>query len=250
MSHFRRAYVVLGLFFALFFLSPERAFAHDLEFDADMNEDGIINLSNPEGIKLGQIAGAIDDWNRKVLADPLVTGPIIVDVTGDGLYTEVRVNDVGGVDANFYARIQFYTQPDQLQISARFNDLPAEKRGSVIRHEFGHTRGHAHAEASYCDVSLMPNLGPCSTAGIPRITEVGPHDVVDESELWTGPNATHPVQNKCWKNSNTDDANGDGVCDNFGPPLADTDQEVFRGSPDILNKKPPEPPNPLDMLTE
>jgi hypothetical protein len=247
MLQFRRAYVVLGLLFALFFLSPERAFAHDLNFDADMNEDGIINLSNPEGIKPGLIADAIDDWNLKVLAAPLVTGPIIVDVTAAGLYSEVRVNDIGGVDANYYARVKWSTQPDQLQFSDRFNNLSAEKRASTTRHELGHTRGHAHTEASFCDVSVMPTLGTCNSAGVPRREDVGSHDVTDEVEMWFGTNATHPVKNKCWTNA---DANGDGVCDNFGPPSNDTDQEVLHGSPDILNNKPPEPPSPQDMLSE
>lgn len=247
MLHFRRAYVFVGLLCALLFLSSERAFAHDLKFDADMNEDGIINLSNPEGIKPGFIADAIDDWNLKVLADPLVTGPIIVDVTGTDLYTEVRVNDVGGVDANYYARVKWNTQPDQLQFSERFNNLSAEKKASTTRHELGHTRGHAHTEASFCDVSVMPTLATCNSAGVPRREDVGPHDVTDEVEMWFGPNATHPVKNKCWTNA---DANGDGFCDKFGPPSDDTDQEVLQGSPDILNKKPPEPPSPLDMLSE
>jgi hypothetical protein len=245
MLQFRRAYVVLGLLFALFFLSPERAFAHDLNFDADMNEDGIINLSNPEGIKPGLIADAIDDWNLKVLAAPLVTGPIIVDVTGDGLYTEVRVNDVGGEEANFYARVKWSTQPDQLQFSDRFNYLSAVSKGSTTRHELGHTRGHDHADESLCDKSVMPTLGTCNRAGVERRADVGPHDVTDEVEMWFGPNATHPVKNKCWTNADT---NGDEVCDNFGPPSGKTDQEVLKGSPDILNKKPPEPPSPRDML--
>ena len=247
MVHLRRAYVVLGFLFALFFLSPEEAFAHDLNFDSDMNEDGIINLSNPEGIKAGLIADAIEDWNLKVLTDPLVTGPIIVDVTGRSLYKEVRVNDVGGADANYFARIKWNVQPDQLQISDRFNNLSAVNKGSTIRHELGHTRGHEHADASFCGISVMPTLGTCNSAGEQRSADVGLHDVTDDVEMWFGPNATHPVKNKCWTNADT---NGDGVCDNFGPPSNDTDQNVLEGPPDILSKKPPDLPSPLDMLEQ
>lgn len=249
MSHLRRAHVILGLLLAFFFLSPGVAFAHEMDpmFDSDMNEDGIINLSNPEGIKPVLIASAIDDWNLKVLTDPLVTGPIIVDVTGTGLYTEVRVNDVGGQDANYFARIKWNVQPDQLQISDRFNNLSAVNKGSTIRHELGHTRGHEHADASFCDVSVMPALGTCNSADVPRSATVGSHDVTDDVKMWFGPNATHPVKNKCWTNA---DSNGDGICDKFGPPSNDTDLEVLQASPAILNQKPHEPPSSSDTLTQ
>ena len=102
--------------------------------------------------------------------------------------------------------------------------------------------GLAHNEA--CDSSVMPTWGFCRNNGTPRRTTVGPHDAEDRYAYWNSETPLYPVLNKCWTN---EDADGDGVCDRFGPPIlvppADLPQEA---RPEGVGTAPVEaPPKPV-----
>jgi Bacterial Ig-like domain len=225
--------VALGVTLLGLLLFPGVALAHDLGFDSDLDENGIVQFANPQGIRPGLFTAAIDDWNQKVLSSDIQKGPIIVDVTNNpGAFVEVIVDEQGGDAASFVARVVFTTHPDNIDLSARFADLPFEKRLGTVTHELGHTRGHAHTGVAYCSTSVMPTRGTCLNAGEVRLESVGSHDVSDTDALWYGPNATHPVRNKCWTNQ---DADGDGECDRYGPPpgeTAETDPGLPTDPPD------------------
>jgi hypothetical protein len=223
--------VALGVTLLGLLLFPGVALAHDLRprpFDSDLDENGIIQFANPHDIRPAVFTAAIDDWNQKVL-EGIQKGPIIADVTNNpGAFVEVIVDEQGGDGAPFVARTVFSTHPDNIDFSARFADLPFEKRLGTVTHELGHTRGFAHTGAAYCSTSIMPTRGTCLEVGEVRRESVGSHDVSDTDALWYGPDATHPVPNKCWTN---EDADGNGVCDRYGPPPAQ--MEKTRPGPPI-----------------
>ena len=189
------------------------AAAHPLGFESDITEDGVTSFCNPDRVRPGLFEEAISDWNSYASDNSL---PVVADVThNEGAFCELRAQRRGGDSANFFARVVFDAHPDALDISARFNDLPSGQEGATLRHELGHAAlGLAHNEL--CDSSVMPTRGFCRDAGTPRRGTVGPHDVEDRLAYWNGETAIYPIRNKCWTN---EDADGDGVCDRFGPPL-------------------------------
>jgi hypothetical protein len=192
------------------------AFAHLPEppegrpFESDINEDRIINFCNPQQIKPALFEEAISDWNSSTNG----ALPRIVDVTDNAdRFCELQPDLQGGDSASYRAQVTWNNHPDNLDISPRFNDLPENQKGATIRHELGHALGLDHNEM--CSSSIMPTLRFCDRNNTPRLTTVGPHDVADINDYWNGANAIYPVRNKCWTNK---DENGDGVCDDYGPP--------------------------------
>src|SRR5215210_5740730 len=209
----RTIFLVASMSLALV-LASGVAFAHPLDprFDSDLTEDGIINFCNPHQLNSALFEEAISDWNSYAADDSL---PRIVDVTDNaGAFCELKADAQGGESAPYRAQVDFQVHPDNLDISARFNNnLSADDKGATLRHELGHALGLDHNEM--CSSSIMPTLQFCDANGTPRRTTVGPHDVADLDAYWNGARAIYPVHNKCWTN---EDANGDGVCDTYGPP--------------------------------
>jgi hypothetical protein len=191
------------------------AAAHPLEpkpFESDITQDKIINFCNPDAITPVLFGEAISDWNSYALDN---SAPVIVDVTAsEGAFCELRPDRKGGDSADYLAQVDFNAHPDSLDISNRFADLERDQRGATLRHELGHAAmGLNHNEK--CAKSVMPTLEFCDKKGTPRSLTVGPHDATDRLEYWNGATALYPIPNKCWTNK---DADGDGVCDRFGPP--------------------------------
>ena len=211
----KRVIVLLASLALALALYNGAAFAHPLEFESDLTEDGIVNFCNPEQIKPGLFEDAIADWNSYATDNSF---PSVVDVTGNvGAFCELRADAHGGDSAGYIARVVFTVHPDNLDLSTRFNDLSATQKGATLRHELGHAvvgLDHNHL----CSSSIMPTLRYCNENGTPRRMTVGPHDVSDRSEYWNSGNPPlYPWHNKCWTN---EDADGDGLCDRYGPPTA------------------------------
>jgi hypothetical protein len=199
------------------------ATAHPLNFESDLTEEGLVNFCNPDQVKPGLFEQAIWDWNSYAADGSL---PRVVDVTGnEGAFCELRADVQGGDEADYVARVVFNRHPDNLDISARFNDLPVTQRGATLRHELGHAVvGLGHNEM--CRSSIMATILFCRNNDTPRITTVGPHDVADRAEYWSGTTPIYPIHDKCWTN---EDADGDGVCDRYGPrPGMDVDGSPTR----------------------
>ncbi len=184
-------------------------------FESDISEDSIVNVCNPDDLRPVRVAKAIQQWNA-------VTAqwgkPTLRDVTGTGEFCEVTVemwNDEGG-QADFYARLKFEKHPDRLQISNRFEELTPQQRQAVITHEFGHTLGLAHlpADENSCANSVMTTITECQSVGVERRFRPGDYDEAELHKYWVEEHL-YPRPNKCWTN---EDADGNGVCDHFGPP--------------------------------
>ena len=190
------------------------AAAHPLEpkpFESDITQDKIINFCNPDTIRPVLFGEAISDWNSYAVDN---SAPVIVDVTdSEGAFCELRPDRQGGDLADYFAHVDFHAHPDSLDISNRFADLERDQRGGTLRHELGHAMGLNHNEM--CAKSVMPTLEFCDKKGTPRSLTVGPHDATDRLEYWNGATTLYPIPNKCWTD---EDADGDGVCDRFGPP--------------------------------
>jgi hypothetical protein len=208
----RRAIVLVASMALALVLLSGAAFAHPLEFESDLTEDGIINFCNPEQLKPGHFEEAITDWNFYAADDSL---PRVVDVTGnEGAFCELRADAQGRDGANYFARAVFNVHPDNLDISTRFNDLSGAQKRATLRHELGHAVvGLDHNQM--CSSSIMPTWQFCRNDDTPRRTTVGPHDAEDRNEYWNGATRIYPMREKCWTN---EDADGDGVCDVHGPP--------------------------------
>jgi hypothetical protein len=190
------------------------AFAHPLNFESDLSEDGIVNFCNPEQIRPALFAVAISDWNSYASDNSF---PSVVDVTGNvGAFCELRADAQGGDSAGYFARVVFNAHPDNLDLSTRFNDLSADQKGATLRHELGHAVvGLGHNQL--CSSSIMPTIRFCNESETPRRTTIGPHDAANRSEYWDAETGIYPWPDKCWTN---EDANGDGVCDRYGPPIS------------------------------
>ena len=188
------------------------AFAHPLQFESDLSENGKINFCNPEQLRPVLFQEAISDWNSYAADNSL---PRIVNVTDNpDAFCELRADAQGGDLAGYYARVVFAVHPDNLDISTRFNDLSLAQKGATLRHELGHAAvglDHNHL----CSSSVMAPLRYCIDNGTPRRATVGPHDVADRDDYWNAATSIYPIHDKCWTNA---DADGDGVCDLHGIP--------------------------------
>ena len=191
------------------------AAAHPLDppFESDITQDKIINFCNPDPVRPGLFRQAISDWNSYAVDNSV---PVIVDVTdSEGAFCELRPEWQGGDSAPYLAQVDFRTHPDDLDLSEGFKGLERDQEGATLRHELGHAAvGLGHNEM--CAESIMPTWEFCRDNGTPRRATVGPHDAEDRLAYWNGPTAIYPRPNKCWTN---EDADRNGVCDRFGPPL-------------------------------
>jgi hypothetical protein len=216
--------LVVVLVFALAALiAPKEGLAHPLGFESDLTEDGTISVCNPEGIVPGRLAAGIEQWNALTVSPGGSAGngkPSFSDVTagGDGVFCEVQLQEAGGDRAPFYARVVFEAHPDRLQISARFRDLPPAQRQATLSHELGHAAGldHPGDNAATCPDSVMTTYAGCQAVGEARREDPGPHDAADLLGYWVEA-PIYPIANKCWT---SEDVDGDGVCDRFGPPAS------------------------------
>ena len=200
------ASVATALVFAL--VLGGYAYAHPMGFESDLSEDGVVNVCNPHGVRPGMVTTAVKQWNSVTVQGG---APTLGEVTGTGAFCEVTVEERGGAQANFYARVVYGAHPDRLQISRRFTQLPAAQRQGTMMHEFGHVLGlqHPPANAPLCAQSVMTNIAECNVAGVKRRSTLGPHDKADLFKYWVE-EPIYPVPNKCWASA----------CSNSGPPIS------------------------------
>ena len=200
--------LVLGAFLSL--AAVGAADAHALNFESDLEEDRDVEVCNGQAVQAARVQAGMDAWNATA------PGPVFVNVgeAGSEGFCELTVREAGGDRARFYARVVYSTHPDQLQVSARFADLPTAQKQTTITHELGHAGGLVHPAPSVarCQDSVMSTFAGCRELGEPRRTTPGAHDVADEALYWEGWDAIYPIQNKCW----------DAACDRFGPPIGTT----------------------------
>jgi hypothetical protein len=215
------ALTVVLVFALAALIAPKEGQAHPLGFESDLSQDGTVSVCNPEGVQPARLAAGIEQWNALTVPTDGSAGsgrPSFSDVTAgdDGALCEVRLQEAGGDRARFYARVVFDAHPDRLQISARFSDLPPAQKQATLSHELGHAAGldHPKANAANCSNSVMTTYSGCRAEGEARREDPGPHDGTDLLTYWlTTP--IYPIANKCWT---SEDDDGDGVCDRFGPP--------------------------------
>lgn len=190
-------------------------------FESDMSEDSVVNVCNRDDVRPARVTKAIERWNA-------VTAqwgkPTLRDVTGPDAFCEVEIEELSdeGGQADFYARLEFGTQPDTLQISPRFRELTIQERQAVITHEFGHVLGlgHPSADEYHCLNSVMTTMMDCHELGVERRDRPGAYDEAELKKYWVE-EPTYPIKNKCWTSKDLDptwDVNPkDGVCDRYGP---------------------------------
>jgi hypothetical protein len=108
------------------------ASAHPLGFESDLTEDGTTCFCNPDQIMPDLFEEAIVDWNSYAADNSL---PGIVDVTDNpDAFCELRADAQGRDKARYFARVVFDVHPDNLDISARFNDLSPTLISHPARH--------------------------------------------------------------------------------------------------------------------
>ncbi len=215
------ALVVVLVFVLTTLIASKEVQAHPLGFESDLTEDGTISVCNPDGILPARLAAGIEQWNALTVPPDGSAGsggPSFSDVTagGDEAFCEVRLEEAGGDRARFYARVVFEEHPDRLQISARFRDLPPAQKQATLAHELGHAAGldHPRDNAAKCSDSVMTTYAGCQAEGEARRENPGPHDGADLLAYWVE-TPIYPIANKCWT---SEDVDGDGICDRFGPP--------------------------------
>ena len=192
-------------------------------FDADLEEDGDVQLCNPEGVEYELYLRAIVNLNADTYLLP-GADPAYVDVTGTGGFCEAQVQRfANGGDGAPLARWNYRLHPDGLQINVDRDKFPSLREGqelATITHEMAHGGGldHPPRAAYWCRNTVISTYAGCRAIDERRRTSPGPEDAASFGEYWDrlegdGP---YPVPNKCWDNA---DADGDGVCDRFGPPV-------------------------------
>jgi dual-action HEIGH metallo-peptidase len=181
-------------------------------FESDLSENSVVDVCNPDDLRPQRVALAIQRWNA--VTAQWDNKPTLREVTGTGAFCEVTLEQWSdeGDQADFYARLEFGTHPDTLQISRRFRELTVEQRQAVITHEFGHALGLGHppADEYHCLNSVMTNITDCHDLGVERTRMPGEYDEAELRKYWVEkPTAEqYPVKNKCW----------DSACSNWGPP--------------------------------
>ena len=192
-------------------------------FESDMSEDSVVNVCNPDGVRPARVTKAIERWN----AVTAQWGKPTLREVGPDAFCEVEIEELSdeGGQADFYARLEFGTQPDTLQISPRFRELTIQERQAVITHEFGHALGLAHppVDEYHCLNSVMTTMMHCHELGVERRDTPGAYDEAELKKYWVEEltELTYPIKNKCWTSKDLDptwDVNPkDGVCDRYGP---------------------------------
>jgi hypothetical protein len=101
-------------------------------FDADLEEDGDVQLCNPEGVEQELYLRAIVNLNADTSLLP-GADPAYVDVTGTGGSCEAQVQrfDNGG-DCAPLARWNYRLHPDGLQINVDSDKFPALREGQEL----------------------------------------------------------------------------------------------------------------------
>ena len=191
-------------------------------FDADLEEDGDVQLCNPGGVEQELYLRAIVNLNADTSLLP-GADPVYVDVTGTGGFCEAQVQrfDNGG-DGAPLARWNYRLHPDGLQLNVDRDKFPALREGqelATITHEMAHGGGldHPPRSAYWCRNAVISTYAGCRAIDERRRTSPGPEDATSFGEYWdrADGDGPYPVPNKCWDDV---DADGDGVCDRFGPP--------------------------------
>ncbi len=202
-------------------------------FDADLEEDGDVQLCNPDGVEQELYLRAIVNLNADTSLLP-GADPAYLDVTGTGGFCEAEVQrfDNGG-DGAPLARWNYRLHPDGLQLNVDRDKFPSLREGqelATITHEMEHGGGldHPPRAAYWCRNAVISTYAGCRAIDERRRTSPGPEDAASFGEYWDraegdGP---YPLPNKCWDNT---DADGDGVCDRFGPPAPSGEPEARDG---------------------
>lgn len=226
--------LLLGLLVVASLAVASAAYANtpslDPPFDSDLQQNGNVQICNPENLLVGRVAQMVIDWNDQTQILPGADPRFVL--VGPDQFCELRIDAQGGNKADYYAQIVFTVHPDNLDYSTRFSDLTSSQKRGTLNHEGGHTFGLAHPPVSryWCGNSVMPTLQGCKSISVTRRTIPGPEDVAALESNWDGSGpGPNPVPNKCWDNV---DADGDGVCDRYGPPGASvTSKSNATGSP-------------------
>lgn len=227
----RRLYILfIGILALLMsYAAPAMAATPSLGFDSDITQRGEIAVCNPENIYPARVNQIILDWNAATQILPGTDPQYYLSESATIDDCELRIDNRGGVNVNYYARVVFTTQPDRLDFSQRYLELGDNQRRGTADHEGGHAGGIAHPPVTryWCGASVVAQLGPCKDAGFPRRYTIGDEDSEAMLFYWDktgsqpiedGVEGPNPVTNKCWYALAADDANGDGVCDHYGPP--------------------------------
>jgi hypothetical protein len=217
-------------------------------FESDMSQDSVVNVCNRDDVRSKRVTTAIERWN----AVTAQWGKPTLREAGPDAFCEVKVEELSdeGSPANFYARLEFGTHPDTLQISPRFRELTIQERQAVITHEFGHVLGLAHppADKYHCLNSVMTTMMDCHELGVERRDTPGTYDEAELKKYWVE-ELTYPIKNKCWTTKDLDpdwDVNPkDGKCDRFGPP-GDSIPQTMRAAQRAGATLVEAPPNPVN----
>src|SRR5215208_138584 len=139
-------------------------------FDSDLEEDGDVAVCNPENLIVGRVAQMVIDWNDQTRllpgADPVF---VLVDSSA-GEFCELRIDAQGGLNAAYYAQIDFGVHPDNLDYSKAFTNLTSNQKRGTLNHEGGHAFGLAHPRTSpyWCKNSVESTLEGCKSIGVAR----------------------------------------------------------------------------------
>ena len=203
-------------------------------FDADLEEDGDVQLCNPDGVEQVLYLRAIVNLNADTSLLP-GADPAYVDVTGTGGFCEAEVQRFdNGADGAPLARWNYRLHPDGLQLNLDRDKFPSLREGqelATITHEMEHGGGldHPPRDRYWCRNAVISTYAGCRAIDERRRTSPGPEDAASFGEYWDRPeggDGPYPVPNKCWDDA---DADGDGVCDRFGPPAPSGSPEARGG---------------------
>lgn len=205
--------------------APANALVPLTDFDADLEEDGDIQMCNRNGLESAYYFRSIANLNADTSLLP-GADPLFVDVTDSGEFCEALVQGFnnGGIRAPF-AQWNYGLHPDRLQINInpdKFQSLPENQQLATVTHEMEHGAGLDHPPVGlyWCQNAVISTFYGCRSNDWPRRVTPGPQDAASFEAYWDrlgnpGGDGPYPIRNKCWDDT---DADGDGVCDRFGPP--------------------------------
>src|SRR5215207_9262632 len=146
-------------------------------FDSDLEEDGDVQICNPENLLVARVAQMVTDWNDQTRLLPGADPRFVL--VGPDQFCELRIDAQGGLSATYYAQIEFGVHPDNLDYSKAFANLTSNQKRGTLNHEGGHTFGLAHPPATryWCQNSVETTLGGCKNIGVARRITPGPEDL-------------------------------------------------------------------------